>query len=504
MTRTRRSVWAFISGFGGSGVTLAVGLISTPLLLRWLGDERVGTYRIAIEWLGYLALFDFGLGGALQMAIARRLGHDERPHALTDVRHAMRLFVRVGCFQLVAVAAFAGLVNAMIPDLSAGTLAELRWGLAVAGVGLLFTPLAAIRPLLDGAQQSYWVNLALLVQTLGTTGFALLFAWHGWGLVGQFAAALIGTFAFNAVLIVLIARLYPDLWRPRERIAADSFPVAWPMFVFNLVGRVGVLSDGIILGAIVGPTEVVRFYVTQRLMLVFITLAQGIGNATWAPLADLYHRGELGQFRRRFLQLNRWTAILAVAGLGPLAVLNGRLVLLWVGPTRYAGDALSGVTFLQAILMAQIAIWAWPLAGCGMVRKVLPVMIVGSALNLGVSTAGTFGFGLIGPAVGTVAGYLLVYSWWYPLLLAREFGLSPRAVMSAPVVAVGLFLPVGGSLWLAADIIPNDLTGSRMLNFLAWGSFAGLTGLAYLVLAWRVLTPSDERTALIRRVVTRK
>lgn len=102
MSRTKRSAFAFFSGLGSSVVTLLIGLMSTPVLLRFLGDERAGTFRIATEWLGYLAAMDFGLGGVLQATVARRLGHNETSKALADVRRAMRLFARVALLQLAA------------------------------------------------------------------------------------------------------------------------------------------------------------------------------------------------------------------------------------------------------------------------------------------------------------------------------------------------------------------------------------------------------------------
>jgi len=500
MTRTNRSLLALASGAGGSTFTLLLALLATPVLLRLLGDERVGTHRVALEWLGYLALLDFGLGGALQAAVARRLGRGERDAALADVRNAMRLFARVAVVQLAALAAFAGLAGWVVRGLTPEMLAELRWGLLVGAVGLLLAPLAALRPLLDGSQRSYWVNLALLFQSVGTTAFAVLFAWLGWGLVGQFAAALVGSSVLNLVLLVVVSRTYPNLWGRRLESRPDPLPAAWSMFAFNLVGRFSVLSDGIILGAILGPAEVVRFVLTQRLMLVAVGQVQGIGNATWAALAELHHAGDHDAFRRRFLQLNRWTAILVVAGLGPLVILNERLVSLWVGAPRFAGDTLTWLTAAQGALLAQIGLWAWPLVGCGFVRATLPVMLIGSGINLLVSVTATHEFGLIGPAVGTATGYLLVYYGWYPRLLDRKFGLRPLAVMKDLPLAILVFLPVGAILRVCTDGVTEGLMSSRVLDFVIWTATAGVTGLIYLVIAWRVLTPTEERSALARRV----
>lgn len=500
MSRTRRSTLSLITGLGGSAVTMAVGLVSTPLLLVWLGDSRVGTHRVLTEWLGYLALLDFGLGGTLQTVVARHLGQSQRATALADVRRAMRLLVGVGAVQLVATGLLAWAGPLLVAGLSDELVAEMRWGLAVACLGLFVAPLAALRPLLDGAQQSYWVNVALIGQYLSTVGVSLLLAWAGWGITGQFVAGLVGAGGYTLFLFALVYRRYPDLWRADPAATPDPFPVAWPMFVFNLVGKVSVLSDSIILGVTLGPEDVVRFAVTQRLMQVAMGQVMAIGNATWAALADLYHRGEMDTFRSRFSQLNRWTAVLGVATLGPLAILNERLVGLWVGTGRFGGDVLSWTTLVQCLLMAQISLWAWPLVGSGKIRRVLPIILVGSTVNLLVSVLATTGFGVVGPVVGTVVSYLLVYYWWYPRLLRQSFGLSPRAVMLELPRSVACFVPFAVGMWGVANWLPTGVTGSRWLDFLVWAAVAVAGGLSYLVCVGGLLATPNERRWLVSKV----
>ena len=77
--RTARFLLTLLSREVYTILTLAMALWATPLLLHWLGDERFGAFQVATDWLGYVALLEFGLGGALApllaMAEARR---DER------------------------------------------------------------------------------------------------------------------------------------------------------------------------------------------------------------------------------------------------------------------------------------------------------------------------------------------------------------------------------------------------------------------------------------------
>src|SRR5580698_1694339 len=72
--RVRRAVMTWLAGAFYTAVTLAVGFITTPLLIRYLGSDRLGASRAATEWMGYLALADLGLGSAVGVMLLRARG----------------------------------------------------------------------------------------------------------------------------------------------------------------------------------------------------------------------------------------------------------------------------------------------------------------------------------------------------------------------------------------------------------------------------------------------
>ncbi len=58
---------------------VVIGLFATPMILHWLGDERFGAFQVATDWMAYLILLEFGLGGALMPLIAlAQARRDER------------------------------------------------------------------------------------------------------------------------------------------------------------------------------------------------------------------------------------------------------------------------------------------------------------------------------------------------------------------------------------------------------------------------------------------
>jgi O-antigen/teichoic acid export membrane protein len=66
----------------GHALPLLVGLVTIPFIMRRLGLDAFGILSLAWALLGYLGLFDFGLGRATTNAFARDLSQG-REHALT-------------------------------------------------------------------------------------------------------------------------------------------------------------------------------------------------------------------------------------------------------------------------------------------------------------------------------------------------------------------------------------------------------------------------------------
>ena len=100
MSRARNSAWNFGAGLTFGLASAAASFFATPWLLRWLGPERLGAYRALTDWIGYLAIFELGLGGALMAALAVRIGQADGPAVTRMVAAGMRAYCRVTLFQL--------------------------------------------------------------------------------------------------------------------------------------------------------------------------------------------------------------------------------------------------------------------------------------------------------------------------------------------------------------------------------------------------------------------
>jgi O-antigen/teichoic acid export membrane protein len=494
--RTRRAAANFASSTTLTVVTLVTGLIATPLLLQWLGEERFGAFRTASDWYAYLLLLEMGLGGALLALFARAAGRNDPEAVGRIVRSGARRYLMVS----VGIIAVGFLLTLAIPTLvpvSPQYVTDLRLGAAVGLLAFLWLPFSApFRALLEARQRAYWLNGLLLVQTLAITGLALLFAYRGMGITGQFLAIVLGGLAFNIPLVWLGLRDHPGFLSRKRRAERDPeierrlTELNRPSLVLNLCGRLSVQTDNILLAMIMGPAMVVPLFITQRLAVLVQGQLQGIGNASWAGLAELHFQGFDQRFSQRLLELTSLVGVLGVAALTPIVVHNRFFVELWVGLASYGGATITLVAALNAYLMGIFSLWSWCFSGTGRLQGLMWCAVGQTAVNLALSIFLTLQIGLAGPLVGTLGGFLAVSIWYFPGALRRHFGVPIASLARASLIPLASSLPFAAALhWLASTYPPGG-----WFSLLA---HMGLGAVAYLAIA-SALALNGSRGAAIR------
>src|SRR5262249_19681465 len=149
-------------------------------------------------------------------------------------------------------------------------------------------------------------------------------------------------------------------------------------------------------------------------------------------------------------------------------------------------------------------VWGWPLVTTGRVRAILPVYLVGVPLNVAISIAGCYWVGGAGPALGSAVSLAVIWLPWLPLLLRCEFGtpLGRRAAAVASPAALGA--PLAVALYALSGAFPLGELGLPI-----WGQWLALAGFCaagfagYLVLAWFLVLPREDRAELRARVLGR-
>jgi O-antigen/teichoic acid export membrane protein len=480
MNRVSRSAWSLSSGLFATLVSLCIGIFSTPLLLHWLGSERFGVYRVLVDWAGYIALLEFGLGGALAARLATAHGRRDERAIRGLIGAGLRLYGRLTLVMLAAGLMWIIALPRLINFRTVGTF-ELRAAAVTLLLLTTLTPLMVFRIVKESQQRGYIVSLLLTAQSVLTTALLLAFAWAGWGLIGQCLGTLVAQLFFLLALLWDGLRGNPGVLREpaAPSVSRDLWKLNWPTFLFNLSGRAGLLTDNIIVAGILGSTAVAPFYLTQRLATLALAQLQGIGNATWAGLVELHSQGREEVFRRRLLELTGVVSSLGLCVLGPLAAYNHHFVARWVSAGNFAGETVGVMACVNVWLWAVFSLWGWPISGTGNIARYAPYAVAAAAFNLAVSLAATATLGVIGPLLGTFSAFVLIQSWGMTKVLRQLFGLSPMELWRTalqPLWWAGAY--AAGTWWWAHQHTPQSWT--ELLVEMALVEFVGI-GLWWLV-----------------------
>ena len=97
----RNVLWSVL----GQGVPLVAAAIGVPILLRSLGTDAFGVLTLSWTLIGYLTLFDLGLGRALTREVASALGRGDVSRSAEIVGTALSLLLISGLIGAIALGA---------------------------------------------------------------------------------------------------------------------------------------------------------------------------------------------------------------------------------------------------------------------------------------------------------------------------------------------------------------------------------------------------------------
>jgi O-antigen/teichoic acid export membrane protein len=506
MSRVRRAALTLVAGQGAAVGVILMAFFATPILVRGLGEERYGAYRVASDYLAYVALLELGLGASVSAALARARSDDRPGRVAVIARAGFRAFARVGALIAVGTAALIAATPWLVPT-TPEVGADLRAGLCISLVALVLYPLGVCRALVDAGQRGYLIHAGLLAQAVVTTAVAVASVRVGWGLTGQFAAVAAGGVVFAGVITLAAVRTHPGAFAgggSDPEAVAELGRSNRDNLIAGLLYRVGQGTETILVALFVGTAAVTPYVLTQRLANMVQGQLNGFGAATWAALTEMYHRGEHAALRVRLVGLTRLVVVAGLAALVPVVAGNRAFVRLWVGPGGDAGWAVTALAAAVALAQSLATLWGWQLVGIGRTRPTLPPLLVGSVLGLAAAVLLAPLLGLAGVLLGTVVQMGGVVAWGNGWLLRRELGVPLRALAGAIARPVLVTAPYGAVVIAVGAVWPPD-----QLDLPGWGRWAVLAGgmaaaaAGCLALNWVLVLPADERTELVSRVFRR-
>ena len=488
-------------------LNVLIGIIYTPILLRYLGSSEYGVYSVATAVISFLTMLDLGFGQTLVRFYVKYRAEDQQQKADACAGAFLVMYLLLGA---AALAIGLSLANRFLPlmfgrKFTPVELDTLRRVLSVLVVNLACSfPLSVFSALITAHERFAFAKLANIASTLLTYGGILLVLVQGYRSV---AMAVVTTAVSIAVKVFLAwyclcrMRVRITFGRPDKPMLKSIFSFSFFIFLNILIDQLYASTDKFLLGALCGSAAVTVYTVGVQFNGSFQQLSTAVSGVFLPHVTKMYAGGAKGpDFSPLFLRIGRLQfVLLSVVLCGFLAFGRQFIGLLTAG--THSPEEITAAFAIAAIIMVPGIVPLSQNVGMTITQAMnrhrfrsLSYLVL-AILNVFISIPLCMRWQGVGAAIGTTlalfAGQYAMMNWYYWKKIGLDIpgwwrmagSLTLRmAPMALPALLLNRLLPGGGWLRLLLKI--------------------GLFTLVYLPYAWKFLLDDYEK-GLFRSILKR-
>jgi O-antigen/teichoic acid export membrane protein len=440
--RHRRVLLTGITGISARAVSVGISVITVPLTLHYLGNERFGLWMTISAVLAMAGFADFGIGNGVLNTVSTAFGKDDLEGIRRAISSGFAVMTAISAGLLVLF--FLGYRFVSWANLFRVTSVQGRAeaGPAMAVFAICFAlniPLDIVQRVQLGLQQGFRTNLWQVISSVMALVSVLAAIHLRLGLpalVLAFAGAPILGTALNALYFFGISRrdLLPQRHLVSSEVISTITRLGGLFFVLQLVAAISFSVDNFIVARTLGASDVAMFSIPQRLFTVIAIPVTMLLVPFWPAYGEASSRGDITWIRRTLARTLLGVFALTSVASAALLLAANRIILWWVGPQIHPPFA----------LMLGFAVWT-VISCCS---STLGVFLNGASIvRFQVVTTGIFGigclaikilfarrYGVIGVPWATTLAFAILsippYIWYVPRLLKKMAG----KVDSVPMV----------------------------------------------------------------------
>jgi len=329
----------------GSAATLAravqmgASLVTVPLTLKYLGNERFGLWMTISSVLAMAAFADFGVGNGVLNTVAEAFGRDDidgirkavsSGFALLNTIAASILLLFFSIYRFISWADFFRVV-------SPRARAEAGPALAVFAVCFaLNISIDVVQRVQLGLQQGYRYGLWQLCGSAASFIGVLTGIWLRVSLpmlVIAIAGAPVFATTLNAIHFFGYVRpdLRPDWELVSRAMISQIAKLGYMFFVLQLVVAISYSADNFIIARSLGAVNVPEYSIPQRMFAITSTMVSMLISPLWPAYREAISRGDIDWVRSTLRRSMLIVLAIASAISMSLLLLSQRLINWWVG-----------------------------------------------------------------------------------------------------------------------------------------------------------------------------
>ncbi len=353
--RNRRAVITGSATTLARAVQVGTSLITVPLTLKYLGNERFGLWMTISSVLAMATFADFGVGNGVLNAVAKAFGRDDMEGVRKAISSGFAILNSIAVLLLLSFFAIYRFINWGNFFRVVSPQARSEAGPALAVFAICFAlniSMDVVQRVQLGLQQGYryglWQVCGSIMGFIGVlTGIWLHVSLPI--LVIAIAGAPIFAITLNAIHFFGFVR--PDLLPTRKfvtsNVISEIAKLGGLFFVLQVAVAISFSADNFIIARTLGAINVPEYSIPQR-MFALITMMSGMLVAPlWPAYSEAITRGHIAWVRHTLGRSLLIVLVLTSTASITLLLMTHRLIHWWVGSSIHP----------PILLLAGLAIW---------------------------------------------------------------------------------------------------------------------------------------------------
>jgi O-antigen/teichoic acid export membrane protein len=388
---------------------MAVSLIYTPLLLRYLGDEKYGVWVTMLSILNWIIMFDIGIGNGLRNVLTIKVKQGRNDEAQGVVSSA---YYALG--SIVLVLFLIGLCVCFLINWNSVFKSELNVlpAIIVCFAFICINFVASLQKNEYFAIHKSEVNsiFGIIVQLINLFGILALRYCVANELVAMSVLTGLSSLGTNVLFSFLIWRknphFIPSLSKVKRAFIRDVCHIGIKFFAIQISALVLFATDNFIISILYGAETVTAYSIPMSVFNVINAIFVAILTPFWSKATEMKEQNNWLWIKRAIRSLNLLLMPFAVLTVFVAVFFDG-VTSLWLGRVIDYSPYLIAVLGAYCFLQMYNAIYSTMFAGIGAINLQLVLSLLSATVNIPLSIflAKNCGLGPTGVCLATVSGF---------------------------------------------------------------------------------------------------
>lgn len=477
------------------GLTFAIGVFYTPILLDMLGNSEYGVYSVANSAIAFLAILDLGFNQTMIRYVSRcKALHDkEGEYKLNGM--FLILYGIIAVIALIAgTIAFFYLEVIFDKGFTPAETMQLKTIFAILLVNLVVSfPLGIFNSIISANEGFFYLKMVNIISSVLTHAGILAALFLGYRSVAMAVITTVVSISLKVITAFYGTMKYQIHFRFRSfdrAVLKEVFLFSFFIFLNIVIDQLYANTDKMILGALCSSAVVATYTVGVQFSSYFEQFSTSISGVFLPKITQLVTLNDsMEEVSALFIRIGRIQFILLGFLMSGFIVFGRQFISLWVGADQMEAYGIALVVIVPALipLSQNIGISVLRALNKHKFRSIIYFFI--ALLNVVLSIPMAIRFGGFGAACATgfatCCGQIVTMNWFYYKKIGLDIPGYWREIGKITVCIVGIgFLGAGIHLLLPL---------SGWIGLLIQG---GLYGVVFMAAAWKLIFNSYEKSLL--------